>query len=238
MFIERVTLTVSDVELASDFFDRVLQLPVTRYGQESEVRVGASTLRLQPGPGGAGVHHLAFEIPVDTFPEHRRWLESRVRLLRHADGRTEFEGPPHWGSRSLYFPGPDEMVLELICRRPRPQPERSPVPSLLSVSEVGVAVPDVPAAVRRLGEVGLPAYGTPGESFAPVGDEWGLLILVSPGRPWLPVFDVTAEPRPLTVAVTPGSGPGVPGLRPSAATAPVRIALNERAGVEITGWEG
>ena len=90
------------------------------------------------------------------------------------------------------------MVLEVIGRRAQAWPTTlldRPAPNLLSISEVGVAVPDVGSAVQQLAdELDVFAFGEPGESFAPVRDHDGLIILVSPGRGWLPVFDVQAQP--------------------------------------------
>lgn len=107
----------------------------------------------------------------------------------------------------MYFEGPDRMVLELIARRERPR-VTDRVPQLVSVSEVGIAVPSVPAAVARVEQdLGATVLGSASDEFAPVGDHDGLLILVRPGRGWLPVFDVEAQPRPVRVHVLGPTGP-------------------------------
>jgi hypothetical protein len=55
---------------------------------------------------------------------------------------------------------------------------------LLRVSEVGVAVGDVPTAVGGLErDLGLEVWNEPNEEFTTVGDEEGLLIVVKRGRP-------------------------------------------------------
>lgn len=204
-------LTVTDVSAATEFFTDVLELPARREAGTSTMSVGCSTLRLLGAPASSGVHHLAFDVPPDAFDDHRDWLAGKVTLLRSADGSCEFEGPSAWNSRSVYFEGPDRMVLELIGRRERPRASER-VPDLVSVSEVGIAVPSVAAAVHQV-EVALGAtvLGSASDEFAPVGDHDGLLILVRPGRGWLPVFDVEAQPRPVRVYV---AGPtGSPSVR-------------------------
>ncbi|GAA2108539.1 hypothetical protein GCM10009841_29060 [Microlunatus panaciterrae] len=200
MLINTVRITVTDVAETASFFSDVLQLPDTSVAEGAGVQIGASTLVLAPGEGAVGVHHLAFDVPAETFDEHRRWLEARTPLLSAEDGTTEFEGPPVWDSRSIYFSGPAEMVLELIGRRQRRGPAATGVPQLLSISEVGVAVPDVLAEVARLrDDLGLATLGGAVDSFAAVGDHHGLLILVSPGRGWMPTFDVRSGYLPTII---------------------------------------
>lgn len=208
MRISAVDLTVADVVRAAAYFADVLQLPVAQAENGAvEVTVGRSVLRLSAEePVAAGVHHVAFDIPPSNFDAHRTWLESRVPLLQGADGTTEFEGPPEWNSRSLYFEGPDRMVLELIARRERPR-DSARVPDLVSISEVGIAVPDVAAAVDQLERsLGATVLGSATGEFAPVGDHDGLLIVVSSGRGWLPAFDVHAQPRSVRVSLDGGAG--------------------------------
>ena len=68
-------------------------------------------------------------------------------------------------------------------------------------------VEDVPAAVRALQqEFGLPAYDDWDESFAPLGDDAGLLIVVRVGRGWFPV-GVPAGAAPIHVTLA-GAGRG------------------------------
>ena len=58
-----------------------------------------------------------------------------------------------------------------------------------SISEVGVAVPDLAAARAELALAGIHDYFGAAPDFAPVGDIHGLLILVAPGRAWFPTED-------------------------------------------------
>lgn len=144
-------------------------------------------------------------IPRNSFESARSWLEDRVQLLSR-DGQTEFEGPPGWNSRSLYFDGPDAAVLELIERRDLPADRGTTFSAedLACVSEVGIAVPHVEraaAVLKRSG--GIKTYEqSAGPDFAAVGDLHGLLILVRTGRAWLPTTDRHAAITPITVEAT------------------------------------
>jgi catechol 2,3-dioxygenase-like lactoylglutathione lyase family enzyme len=208
VFIKQVDIEVSDLGSATSFFAEVLEVPVRREHGRTDLTIGGSTLILAGGERSAGVHHLAFDIPPAGFEAHRAWLEAKLPLLASADGTTEFEGPPGWNSRSIYFSGPDQMVLELIARRERPRPSTR-VPELISISEVGIAVADpLDTAQAVQAETGTGVLGIASPEFVPVGDHDGLLILVRDGRAWLPRFDVAARVLPLRISVATDAGNG------------------------------
>jgi catechol-2,3-dioxygenase len=200
--LNRIVLPVVDVDEAADFYRTTLGLPVQPEAGVATVTVGSTRLDLRAAQGAAGPHHLAMTIPRNTFASARSWLEGRARLLNR-DGEDEFEGPSTWNSRSLYFDGPEGAVLELIERRDLPPVRSSSFSSeeLECVSEVGIAVPDVEQAVALLQRgAGIETYGDPpSHDFAAVGDVHGLLILVRPGRAWLPTADRYAAITPITV---------------------------------------
>lgn len=227
MHLTLVRLPVSDVPAAAAFWSVTLGLPVTLGNGTARVRVGTSVIELRPGPpGDCGPHHLAMTVPTGSFDAARAWLSSRTSLL-DADGRDEFEGPPGWRSRSVYFDGPGRAVLELIERR-----DLRPVHAwsgpfgpgdLLGLSEVAIAVPDVLATVDRLAaDVGVLPYANPATAaFAAVGDVHGLLILVAPGRPWLPTRDRRARQVPTHVEAEVGGAQ--PGLHRVGAVSELRL---------------
>lgn len=205
--ITEVTTGVADLGEAERFYGATLGLPVSREDVEGAVvvRVGSTRLRLQHRPDEVGCDHLAVTIPGDGFDAAKRWLRDRVDLLER-DGDDEFEGPAGWDSRSLYFSGPSGCVLELIARRRLPDAlGRGPftIAGLRCISEVGVAVQDVPDAVRILADAGLqPFGGVAGDSFAAVGDERGLIVLAAEHRAWAPTDDRRAIRSPLHVTAT------------------------------------
>ena len=102
-------------------------------------------------------------------------------------------------------------MLELIARRDAPDGAGR----LRRVSEVGLPVADVPAAVAALDrELGLPLFDGGGPHFAAVGGHAGLLIVVRVGRRWIPT-ELVAGDDPVTVTLAgarahelalPGSG--------------------------------
>lgn len=216
MHIANIDLVCADVAAAADFYGRVLEQSVD-VGTDSDlasVQIGTSTLVLRRGAAGAGINHLAFTIPANRFAEAKAWLSSRVPLLTK-DGADEFLLGGTWNSESVYFPGPDDSILELIARHSLDNATGHPFTGadLLCVSEIGLGVPDVPAIVDALeAHFGVARFGGGGDEFSPVGDHDGLLIVVSQDRPWFPTGDRIARGGPLNVTLT--------GVKPGATYAP------------------
>ena len=203
MLISGVELPTADADSAADFFGRTLDLPVDRKGSRVVVRIGRSSLVLDPGPPGAGAHHLAFTVSSDRFADAARWLRTRVPLLA-LRGVDEFGNPePPWNSRSVYFTGPDGLILELIARQALPPSSADETDTdLLCISEVGIAVADVGAAVATLRHaLAVDTFGEPSPTFAPVGDQDGLLIVVHQDRVWFPTTQTRASTGSLTVTL-------------------------------------
>jgi hypothetical protein len=132
-------------------------------------------------------HHFAFHV-ADLEP----WKE---RL----DVSEEHDFSSWGGARAVYFRDPEQNVVELITR-PQARPE-------LTLAEVGLPVDDVHTCVELLRrELDLQPYDDWDESFAPLGDDDGLLILVRLGRGWFPV-GVPAGSAPIDVTLA-GAGTG------------------------------
>lgn len=189
MRISEVTIDVRDCRKAAEFYGSTMGLPVARTPGAATVTVGRTTLILRENADAQGCHHLAFTIPSNKFAASKHWVSQRTEVMS-LRGEDEFEYAAGWNARSLYFPGPEGTVLEFIIRRDldnaaagafRPH-------DLECISEVGVAVPDVLSIVEVLStRAGIEPYGlTPRDRFSPVGTIDGLIILVTPDRPWFP----------------------------------------------------
>jgi catechol-2,3-dioxygenase len=205
MKITRVSAQVTNAHSAAEFFENILGLAVESVPGAVVVTIGSTLLELVENPKAEGDHHFAVTIPSNKFTEAKQWLLQRAVLLGTPQS-DEFECPPAWNARSLYFAGPDRSVLELIIRRDLDNATPGPFSSddLLCISEVGIASPDVLASATFLTEeAGVLVYGAdPGTSFSALGDTDGLLILVSPGRAWFPTTDRLATPSPIRIEAT------------------------------------
>jgi len=210
MDIRQVQLATRSLADTARFYER-LGCPVEAVDATVRVVVGSTLLVFRELPEMTGALHLAITIPTGTFDAAKAWIAGLTTVLG-TDDQDEFEGPPNWNSRSVYFEGPDQQLLELIERRDLESGARragdgtgtgtGTVVPLVSVSEVGVPVPDVLGAVEALRRAGLEPYANPpGESFAAVGDVDGLVILVSPDRRWFPTGDRSPSSAPVVIDV-------------------------------------
>ncbi len=198
-----VTLTVQDLAGSVQFYRDILGLRVEQNANRAVVHAGASQLTLVRGNQFDGVHHVAFGIVPSEFELAHTWLCERVSLIA-ADGSQVIVGPTGWNSRSLYFLGPEDIILELIARDADVDaiPGNGESPRILSISEIGIGVTDVPATVQRLStELALPPFGNQGEKFAPVGNHDGLLIVVDQERIWFPTRSLRPARGPLDVHI-------------------------------------
>ena len=202
-----VHLLSPDLAAQRAFYAEVLELPVSGTPDELGVQVGATRLNFAAAGQQAGPYHLAFDVPEARFAEAAAWLRGKAAFL--TDGGEDTFFSQGWDAHMLYFQDPCGNILELIARHTRPRESRGEFRSahLLNVSEVGVAVPDVPAAVSALrSTLGTEAYRETSASFSPAGTHDGLLIVVHAGRPWFPTARA-AVPLPLRiVARTPQAG--------------------------------
>ncbi len=201
MQIQEVALTVTGLAAAARFYKDVLELPVAEQPGQVTVTIGSSRLVLEAGDQFAGAHHLAIGIAPADFEVARGWLSQRVEPIV-VDGSEVIEGPDGWDSRSVYFLGPEDIVLEFIARDADSSASAGDgqVPRPLSLSEVGIGVPSVAGAVRALtDELGLPTFPPQGAQFAPVGNHDGLIILVDQNRIWFPTDAQQAARGPVTV---------------------------------------
>jgi hypothetical protein len=119
-------------------------------------------------------------VPGDTTPHHFAFHVAELEpWKRRLDVSEEHDFSSWGGARAVYFRDPEQNVVELIAR-PHAYSE-------LTLAEVGLPVEEVAVAVDTLErELGLRPYDEWDESFAPLGDDEGLLILVRVGRGWFP----------------------------------------------------
>jgi catechol-2,3-dioxygenase len=152
------------------------QLPARFHGPG----YGATRVRFEPGP--AVCSHFAVNVAPQRFEEAVAWARERAELVQDDVPFTD------WRARAAYFFDPAGNLVELIAR------ERAPGDELmLEVSEVGLPVADVGAAVAFLeSELGLPHFSGDRRNFSAVGDDRGLFVVVPVGRHWL----FTQEPAP------------------------------------------
>lgn len=191
MQIDTLTLMAADLSAQHAFYANTLGLElVERAADRVTFQAGRSLLTFRRQPTFQGCAHLALDIPRNRVDGAEAWLRARVPLLADPAGVSRFPLSEGWNSESLYFEDAAGNILEFIARRDLPGDRAaafSPA-SILHVSELGVVVPDVRATASALERrFGLRPFGDHSDTFAPVGDQGGLLIVVRAGRGWFPL---------------------------------------------------
>lgn len=186
MRFRQVILQARDPVALAAWYRGTLGLPAG--GERASVVAGATTLRFEAAPEGIEPqYHFAFNIPENRVEDALRWIGPRAPIIEHTEGPVvDF---PAWDAHSIYFSDPAGNVCEIIARHALRNAGTSAFDSssILSVSEVGLPCPSVPALVAELKRaLGVPEYRPASEQFAPLGDEHGLLIVVPQGREWFP----------------------------------------------------
>jgi catechol-2,3-dioxygenase len=199
-----VTLHADDLDALEGFYGGVLGLNIhERTASSLSVRIGRSRLVFAREDRFKGRYHVAFDVPNNQLNLARAWLEPRVPLVKANDGSTEFHGG-NWDADQFYFLDPAGNILELIARHTADTASNVAFSSesLLAVTEIGLASPDVPATVGWFHQtLHLEPYKDHGDTFAPIGDESGLLIVVAQGREWFPDTRVEAEILPVEIVI-------------------------------------
>ncbi|HSL31046.1 MAG TPA: hypothetical protein VK900_17730 [Anaerolineales bacterium] len=203
MHIKRLELLTKDLQAQRDFYADVLDLPVNLTLSDLEVRVGETDLVFkQAWSDFAGAYHFAFNIPENQYDSAKRWITSRISLLRDKTGNEDFESKT-WSSTSLYFLDAAGNVLEFIARHNLSNAVDGDFDSrhLLNVSEIGLPSEDVVSLANDLcTRLGLSVFRQEtNENFTPVGNDNGLLIVPKKDRIWMPDSGVPAKLLPVYV---------------------------------------
>lgn len=205
MNITYLELPAKDLTAQRDFYVKVLELPAELSTDKLEVKVGQSTLVFtQADSNFDGAYHFAFNIPENQFTAAKAWISERIPLLQDVDGKDEFASE-NWNSQSVYFKDAAGNVLEFIARHNLQNTVEGDFDSrqILNVSEIGLPSEDVVGWANELcSKLNISVFKQePNETFTPVGDEDGLLILPIRNRIWIPNSGVPAKLLPVRVHV-------------------------------------
>ena len=197
MLIKRLELLTSDLIHQREFYSTVLELPAQLEKDSLLIQAGKTNLIFKQAPADwQGAYHVCFNIPANQFVNAKAWLTSKISLLKDEKGNDEFTGGS-WNSSSTYFKDSAGNILELIARHNQNNAVDSNFNSkhILQVSEIGLPSKDViPYAKELCSKLGVDVYKQDfNETFTPIGDENGLLILPVENRIWYPNTGVPAK---------------------------------------------
>ena len=203
MKIARLELQTIDLRVQEDFYAKVLELPVKLSSLGLEIGVGTTDLVFSQAPADFdGSYHFAFNIPENQFSATKAWISGRTPLLREENGRDEFNSES-WNSDSVYFKDAAGNVLEFIARHKlkNAADEKFNSQQILNISEIGLPSEKVIGFANDLCTfLNLSVFHQElNETFTPVGDDHGLLILPIKNRIWTPNSGVPAKLLPVKV---------------------------------------
>lgn len=212
MHIRRLELQTHDLPAQQQFYGERLGLPIIAANEQSvELQMGKTRLAFKQAPADwQGVYHFALNIPENLLPAAKRWLTRSAPTLQDSSGADEFNFQS-WNAHALYFSDAAGNIVEFIARHDLPNRSEQPhfdARQILVISEIGLATDDVPTMVELLrSRIGVEVYrGSGSETFAAVGDEHGLLIVVQRGREWYPETGKAAELLPVKIWILNDAG--------------------------------
>lgn len=204
MNILELELLTGDLEVQKAFYGSILGLPMLESDAQHLVfQVGSSCLKLTLQTGFSGQYHFAFDVPENQLEAAKTWLESRAELIADTNGDLVFGGGD-WNSDAVYFSDPHGNILELIARHDLENASQTEFSSasIVNISEIGLASDNVPDVLKWLERhLQLEIYKSSSDTFAPVGNAHGLLILVQNAREWFPSTGVFAMPQPVNLVI-------------------------------------
>ncbi len=163
---------------------------VDSYENGFSVRAGQTLLEFSTsGEAKDTPYHIAFNISPSLVSTVVPFLSEKSVSLIRKDG-TSLIDFPNWNAKSVYFYDAEQNILEFIARYNLDNAaidETFSARHILNVSEVGIPVDNTAAFIETLqSHAALAVWKDYGEQFKAVGDEEGLLIVVTKGRHWFP----------------------------------------------------
>lgn len=196
MLIKRLEILTSNLDRQFEFYSSILDLPVKAENDSLHIQAGKTELVFKEQKDFDGAYHFCFNIPENKFDECKAWTLAKIPLLKDDKGNDEFTGGA-WNSSSIYFKDSAGNILEFIARHDQANATNEPFSSLqiLQVSEIGLPSQDVISFAKELcKKLGVSVYRQDfNETFTPIGDEDGLLILPVENRIWYPNTGVPAK---------------------------------------------
>lgn len=197
MLIKRLQLLTLDLVKQKEFYSSILDLPVNSENDSLYIQAGKTDLIFKQAPSGwEGAYHFCFNIPENKFVECKQWISEKIPLLKDDKGNDEFIGDA-WNSSSIYFKDSANNILEFIARHDQKNATDEAFNSkhILQISEIGLPSTDVISFAKELCvKLGLSVYRQDfNETFTPLGDEDGLLILPVENRIWYPNTGIPAK---------------------------------------------
>ncbi|MDM1348313.1 glyoxalase [Myroides marinus] len=205
MNILSINIQTNNLEVSKQFYTEVLQLPIIESLEENfTLQVGQSILTFEQTDVNVEIYHYAFNIPSNQIENALVWAKAHLSLIENVEGNlvTTFET---WKAKSIYFTDNNGNILEFIAREDiqvNVQGDFSPS-QIINISEMGIVTEQpMVQAEKLIADYGLSYFekNEPTEQFLALGDDHGLLIMVTPNRNWYPT-SIAAQFTPAEIMI-------------------------------------
>ena len=191
MKIKELQLLTNNLDNTEAFYNTFLNVSVNhKTGKEISFFIGSTNVKFILSQVPDPVYHMAFDIPCNKLEEAFSWLSEKVSILP-VTAESKIADIKLWNAKSIYFYDNNGNLLELISRFDLNNKSETvfEASSILSVSEIGMVTDDVPALTKAITEtydISVFEKQPAQENFTAIGDDQGLLVLVSQNRNWFP----------------------------------------------------
>lgn len=191
MKIKEIEIHADDLIATEAFYTGVLGLKINlKASNKISFAAGETILNFVKSDTEKPVYHLAFNIPANQLETAFQWMTTKIETIpvSATENYAHFDS---WNAEAFYFLDNNQNLLEFIARKDLENAvdENFNSNHILSISEIGIVVDNVKEACEKLmKQTGLNYFSKqpPMDSFAALGDDNGLLILVNKGRCWYP----------------------------------------------------
>lgn len=191
MKIEQIQIQTNNIQETFSFYKDILELKIIEKDEKSvTIQAGNSILKFVENSQFNSIYHFAFNIPQNKLEEAIEWCKSKVDLIIIEDQNviTNFE---NWNAHAVYFYDNNGNLLEFIARHDLDNQQSGEFnsKSILNISEIGIVTKNpLELGNQLIAKHGLEFFSknTNSEAFSAIGDDEGLLILVTPNRNWYP----------------------------------------------------
>lgn len=202
MQIAKLRLFSKQLERQKAFYTARLGFELTAETADSfTVKTGTTELCFVQSES-AYYYHFAFNIPSFQMLDGYAWLQAKAVACIPYQGNdiVDFK---NWNAEAVYFYDEDGNLGELIARKNMAIEKETPfsAQSILSISEIGLAVMEVKKQYDLFKSYGLQQYSGDQDYFCAMGDEEGLFIIVDQQRKqWMPTV-LPAIPAPFFIQI-------------------------------------
>lgn len=199
MRILNLKLEATNLDPIIAFYQNTLGLPlIHQTEQEVTFHAGATELTFTKTENSVAPYHFAFNIATNHLTQAIVWAqENSVELLPSPKNEiiTHFDT---WLAQSIYFWDKNGNLLEFIAREDSKIEKDQPFTpkEILNISEIGLVVENpIQTAEALNAQIGTAFFdkATPLPEFCAIGDDEGLLVLVSPTRNWYPTQHIAQK---------------------------------------------